>query len=709
MAQTSQGLANGGLTTHYQISFDISLPNADGLQRAQALMDACESDFNLMQGWFTGVSFKFSFPINVQINNATGGATWSASNISFPFGNNPTVQINPGSGTSVVFLRYLLVSEVTEMFMASKDNGWYESAGLFGSADEGSKGESLSRFLGFQFKLANGFQNMRFPSSEVVTLWLNAATRGDFISTDQDDIQPDARTGCGTCFLYFLHNQLGFAITNIINAGAGMLSGVYTKLTGKTDAWPAFSSLVNLHYPPGRAYNPVTGDNIFPVPNLANLYNDSIQSGGAKTDRILALDTQAPAEVVVSMSSDNPALLTVPAQILFTPGDWTEAVNLQAAAVTGPAHSVAIHAIYAGKALDATVNVTPRPSILEGQVRDANMNGIAGATVSVASLQLTADAHGFYRTPEIAAGVYQVSVIADGFVPANASVTVGEGVPITRQDFILVATLSFTIRGTVMDASSAASLAGATITLWQNSAIPGRIQIATDAAGKYSIKMNPGPYNGTFTITASDAGYESASVTITIPNGATIVQNFGLTALGALTGQVSNASTSPMTPVQGAVVSAGGLQAYTDVTGRYTLNGLAPGQVDVKLTAAGFDSMQATVTIVSGATTPLNFVLMAGSAAMTGSVTDADTGDPLVATVRAGSVSTQTAGDGSYTLSGITAGQLNVSASAKGHQTEHTLVQFTAHQTIPMDFQLSSTSKRPGRPQVQIQKARAGK
>ena len=49
MGQTTQGLANSGRTAHYQISFDTSLSIADGLQNAQALMDACERDFDLMQ------------------------------------------------------------------------------------------------------------------------------------------------------------------------------------------------------------------------------------------------------------------------------------------------------------------------------------------------------------------------------------------------------------------------------------------------------------------------------------------------------------------------------------------------------------------------------------------------------------------------------------------------------------------------------------
>jgi hypothetical protein len=64
---------------------------------------------------------------------------------------------------------------VTEMFMASKNNGWYEDTALLTGADIGSKGEGLSRFLRFQFQLTNGLQNIRFGngSFEVVDIWLN--------------------------------------------------------------------------------------------------------------------------------------------------------------------------------------------------------------------------------------------------------------------------------------------------------------------------------------------------------------------------------------------------------------------------------------------------------------------------------------------------------------------------------------------------------
>jgi hypothetical protein len=529
MGQTSQGLANGGQTAHYQISYDTSLSTADGLTRAGGLFDQCELDFNLMAKWFKGVNLEFSFPISVQINNASGGASWDdPPNISLPFGYSPTVSINPGSGTSVDFVRYLLVSEVTEMFMASKNNGWFEVSSLFSGADEGSKGEGLSRFLGFQFKLANGLQNVRYPSFDVVYLWLNSGLRPNYVDNDPDDHNPDVITGCTTCFLYYLRNQLGFSITDIINAGASTLGGVYTNLTGRNDGWQSFINLVNAHYPPGPTYHPA-GDNIFPVPNLANLNDDQILSGSTQTRRILSLDTQAPAEVSVFLTSDNPAVLSVPGQISFPVGDWAAGVNLQAAPVTGPAQTVTIHAAYAGETLSAGIQILPSPSIIEGQVTDAALNGIDDATILIKSdtiilpgtgntLQLSTDANGFYQTPSIPPHVYQVSASNSISVPATATVTVGEGVPITRQDFVLVPAKPFTIIGKVTD-TSGSSIAGAGISLVGPTEFPLTCSITltipngatitenfvlttTDASGNYSFSVNPGPHSGNYSITA---------------------------------------------------------------------------------------------------------------------------------------------------------------------------------------------------------------
>jgi hypothetical protein len=147
-------------------------------------------------------------------------------------------------------------------------------------------------------------------------------------------------------------------------------------------------------------------------------------------------------------------------------------------------------------------------------------------------------------------------------------------------------------------------------------------------------------------------------------------------------------------------VTVGKLQAISDATGRYTLTGLTPGTNDVSLSASGFDVAEVSVTVVSGVVTTQNFLLAEATAVMTGTVSDTDTGRLLGgATVGVAGVSlTNTAADGTYTISGIPAGQTQVTVSAVRYFTQNTLVQFRDHQTVEMDFAMDSTRKPPGFP-----------
>jgi len=170
-------------------------PPPNGVNRAAGLMASCEQDWNLMISWFPGVNFGFSLPINVQIATGSGGASWQdPSGFQKLFGFNPTVVINAGSGTSVNFVRYLLVSEVTEMFMESM-GARAEQSSFFQGADEGSMGEGLSRFLGVRFQIANGLGSVPPSGFGVTRLWLNGG-RPDFVDNDPDDNKPDPTTGC---------------------------------------------------------------------------------------------------------------------------------------------------------------------------------------------------------------------------------------------------------------------------------------------------------------------------------------------------------------------------------------------------------------------------------------------------------------------------------------------------------------------------------
>jgi hypothetical protein len=262
MTQTNANLNNNyglglGITPHYQVTYDDSLSTADGQDRANVLIGACEGDYTWMSSLFGNIGIPFSLPVSLQI---TPGSYASA-------GWGPPITLTPGNGQPAVLLRYLVVSEVVEMMMDQKANGWGYS---FGDSNEGSKGEALSRFLGYQFLSQNGLSTSILTSGGLTFFVSNAwltSSRADFVNNNPDDNHPDATTGCTTLFVYYLYTQLQFQISDIINNGAQFLSGVYTNLTGDPgDPFPFFKRLCDTAFP-GTSGNSV-GPNLddpFPI------------------------------------------------------------------------------------------------------------------------------------------------------------------------------------------------------------------------------------------------------------------------------------------------------------------------------------------------------------------------------------------------------------------------------------------------------------
>jgi hypothetical protein len=185
VAQTAVGLPNGGITTNYKITYDGGLSAADGVDRATALMGVCDADFATMQRWFPGVVLPYTVPYAVQIQPGPGGkAGWDSG---------PPITLMPGNGSPLDLVRFLLVSEVTEMFMLQQGLGWSPLA-----SSEGTAGEGLSHFLATQL-LINLGSPLR-PSS-IANLWLNSA-REDFVNhVDPSDNSNSPKTGCAVLFL----------------------------------------------------------------------------------------------------------------------------------------------------------------------------------------------------------------------------------------------------------------------------------------------------------------------------------------------------------------------------------------------------------------------------------------------------------------------------------------------------------------------------
>ena len=330
-------------------------------------------------------------PINVWIAtvamDSTGaptgvGASWSGFGL-FPLQLTVSIGELPiGSGTLPMLGRYLLVAEVSEMYM--RGMAWLGSSQWFANLDEGNKGEALSRFLGTQILLKNfpgvtGLPTLltSFPSLlswNVTNLWLNSARDSSLpLGAADENNNPNVagpEIGCCTLFLFYLHDQLGYRIEDIINAGAHTLSEVYANLTGHAagNAWTKFSTLVNTYYPSSKdangkftpTYNPML-ETVFPVVNLVAVgATPQVTWVSSPSPPVLniQLDGPAPIPLMIDIQSDHPEIIppldvTVPATQASTASPFT--VIPQAAGFLSKA--VTLTATYAGTERSALVMV----------------------------------------------------------------------------------------------------------------------------------------------------------------------------------------------------------------------------------------------------------------------------------------------------------------------------------------------------------------
>jgi hypothetical protein len=271
MTYITTGLTNGGVTAHYKFSYDSALAAPAGPEpaRTNAVIAACEADYNTMHAWFGGgVSVT---GMSVQVTTQSNGAGWNGS------ASSSTIQLKAQGASysnNPAYLRYLIIAEVVEIFMMAQNIGWFQGG------NEGSKGEGLSRFLSGQFLAQNGFLGLGIDLDySVADLWLNSS-RQDFVNNAPDDNGDDATNGCTTLFIYYLFSQLGHSINQIVAAGASTLAGVYQNLTGdSTNPFPLFKGILDLWFP-SQTSSALAGPNFDdPWPLLGVAYSGVWRSG----------------------------------------------------------------------------------------------------------------------------------------------------------------------------------------------------------------------------------------------------------------------------------------------------------------------------------------------------------------------------------------------------------------------------------------------
>jgi len=699
MTLTSVGLtdigAGPGLTFNFKVQYEDSLPNqAAVIANANTLLAVIENEFNVTTAWFGTPTDKFGSGNRQVVNlNLTGGGNNSG------YG----TAINVDATTNAESVKMVFMNEWVEILMSLSDGRW--NAG-------NSDGEGLSQLCGI----------LRFPVGHYryygswVNAWLGSARDPQYITSPEGTDKNSVSFGCALLFLNYLLSQLGFDISEVIQGGTGTLAGTYQNLTGLTSASTPFVQLINKIFPGTSTITSGNLDNPFP-----------------KTFDGILLQVMGAGQVWVVFGNGRfavPDAATLarlyPGTPVFPYGDFLFAINtipddgtllreesssqvwmIQARTrvLAPPGAPGTVHVLW-----DGALNQIPLPNgILAGVVGDPDGAPVSDATVLITSTsvipatgdnqeQLSTDSQGRYSSSFLPPGVYQVEVLQDGFVPARTSVTILDGVPITTLNFTLERTLRFTIEGQVTDAAGGAPI-GATVQLTKNSPVPEVVTATTDTSGNYSITMDPGPFDGSYTLEVAAAGFASNSVTFSIPNGATIMFNFALRKRGVLTGHVSNQQGPPL---GGARVLVGSSETFTDVTGAYSIM-VDPGQYSVTASAPGFTPINALIQIPSGMTVVQDFVLSQTiPGTITGTVTD-DGGAPLAgARVAArGTIVTTTGGDGTYTLTNLQPGPTEVVAS-RGVRfiPDQEIVTVVSGETVTQDFvlvQKGSTSLGPFR------------
>jgi thermitase len=340
-----------------------------------------------------------------------------------------------------------------------------------------------------------------------------------------------------------------------------------------------------------------------------------------------------------------------------------------------------------GKALaDFSLTAVSATGSITGLVTDAeDRSPIAGATVSDGTRTTTTDALGRYTIANVPAWrIYQVTASKEGYESSSLRVIVLSGrTTFVRLSLTEITTLPGSITGSVTDAEDRSPIAGATVS-------DGTRTTTTDTSGEYTIANVP---SGTYQVTASKEGYQSSSMTVNVLSGGSAVANLSLTEVvlpGSITGTVTDAENG--SPIVGATVSDGTRTTTTDVAGEYTIADVPPGTYQVTASKEGYQSLSMTVNVLSGSSAVANLslteVTLPGS--ITGTVTDAENGSPIVgATVSDGTRTVTTDTSGKYTIADVPPGTYQVTAGQSGYESSMSTVMVVVGGTAMMDFSLN--------------------
>jgi sugar lactone lactonase YvrE len=250
------------------------------------------------------------------------------------------------------------------------------------------------------------------------------------------------------------------------------------------------------------------------------------------------------------------------------------------------------------------------------------------------------------------------------------------------------------VAGTITDVGTGLPIAGALIQL------AGAASATADSGGLFAIVAPP----GAVAVSAQAAGYDSVNGSGNVVAGATLTFSPALHPAGTtpsgttvtVTGTVVEAASGQ--PITGAAVDIVGVDPLTtsDTAGVFAIAEVDAGDLVIEVTATGYQTVRYTALAPAGTTVDLGTIRLsplvtATSTTVIGTVTDAQTGEPVmgadvtVVDLDAGAV---TGADGGYRIEGVGSTGFSVTTRAVGYLTATANVSLAQHGTVTVDIPL---------------------
>ncbi|MGG0853609.1 carboxypeptidase regulatory-like domain-containing protein, partial [Metabacillus fastidiosus] len=352
----------------------------------------------------------------------------------------------------------------------------------------------------------------------------------------------------------------------------------------------------------------------------------------------------------------------------------------------------------------ADFQLTPNPGNIQGIVTDlATRLPLANSFVRVLDSQgsiinsTQVDLNGNYIITGLTPGTYTVTAINPDYQPEIQTVSVVSNVTQTVS-FALTGSPAI-VQGTVTDAVTGNPLVGAIIEIFDERTSTLLRRTLTNEIGFYKTDGLP---VSTVTITTSYNQYANATNTAILQPNQTVTINIPLNPFpAAVSGTVIDNFTS--NPISGVLVQlvipktdTVIASTFTASDGTYNLVNLPQGTFDLIFSTDNFSTSTAAVILEPGETEIVNTALNPNPATVTGTVTDALTGDVLsnalveVFDSRGTFInSVLTDINGQYTISRLPEGTLTVQASANNFASQVQTVTLTPGETEGISFTLT--------------------